>query len=81
MPYITSYSSRCRGISVNYFKARDLEIPLILIFFARYLNFAKIRAKKFREIFKSVHKIAKFKYFAKVITYSKSPDYVLQSYI
>ena len=28
-----------------------------------------------------VHKIAKFRYFAKVITYSKSPDHVLQSYI
>ena len=36
---------------------------------------------RFREISLNVHKIAKFKYFTKVITYSKSPDYVLQSYI
>ena len=36
---------------------------------------------RFREISLSVRKIAKFKKFAKVITYSKSPDYVLQSYI
>ena len=32
---------------------------------------------KFREISLNVHKIAKFKYFAKVIIYSKSPDHVL----
>ena len=32
---------------------------------------------RFREISLSVHKIAKFKYFAKVIIYSKSPDHVL----
>ena len=28
---------------------------------------------------RTVHKIAKFKYFAKVITCSKSPDHVLQT--
>ena len=28
-----------------------------------------------------VHKITKLNYFVKVITYSKSPDHVLQSYI
>ena len=32
---------------------------------------------RFREISLSVHKIAKFKYFAKVIIYSKSPEHVL----
>ena len=32
---------------------------------------------RFREISLSVHKIAKFKYFAKVIIYSKYPDHVL----
>ena len=32
---------------------------------------------RFREISLSVHKIAKFEYFAKVIIYSKSPDHVL----
>ena len=32
---------------------------------------------RFREIPLSVHKIAKFEYFAKVIIYSKSPDHVL----
>ena len=32
---------------------------------------------KFRKISLSVHKIAKFEYFAKVIIYSKSPDHVL----
>ena len=30
---------------------------------------------RFREISFSVHKIAKFEYFAKVIIYSKSPDH------
>ena len=32
---------------------------------------------RFREISLSVHKIAKFEYFAKIIIYSKSPDHVL----
>ena len=32
---------------------------------------------RFREIPLSVHKIAKFEYFAKVVIYSKSPDHVL----
>ena len=36
---------------------------------------------RFLQISESIHKIAKFKYFAKVITYSKFPDQVLQSYI
>ena len=36
---------------------------------------------RFREISSSVHKIAKFKYFVKAITCSKSPNQVLQSYI
>ena len=40
-----------------------------------------ISKNRFREIFLSVHKIPKSKYFAKVITYSKYPDHVLQSYI
>ena len=35
---------------------------------------------RFREIPKSVHRIAKFRYFAKVITYSKFPYHVLQGY-
>ena len=35
----------------------------------------------FRENHLSVRKIAKFKYFAKVIIYSKSPQLMLQSYI
>ena len=37
----------------------------------------KFRENIFREISLSVHKIAKFEYFAKVIIYSKSPDHVL----
>ena len=36
---------------------------------------------RFREISSTVHKIAKFKHFSKIITYSKSPDYVLQSFV
>ena len=35
---------------------------------------------RFREISWSVHKILKFKHFAKVVTYRKSPDYALQSH-
>ena len=37
--------------------------------------------KEFVEIPSSVYKIAKFRYFAKGITYLKSSDHVLQSYI
>ena len=41
-----------------------------------YLNFAKLQAKQIRANFakflKSVHKIAKFQYFAKIITFSKN---------
>ena len=56
---------------------------LIVMF---YTQFYRIKGEnmgknKFSEICQSVHKIAKFKYFAKVITYSKSPYHVLQSYI
>ena len=36
---------------------------------------------RFCEIPSIVHKITNFEYFAKVITYSKSPDHVLQSYM
>ena len=46
-----------------------------------YLYIFKFRENmsknRFREIPLSVHKIAKFEYFAKVIIYSKSPDHVL----
>ena len=35
----------------------------------------------FRKNHKTVHKIVKFKYFAKVITYSKSQDQLLQNYV
>ena len=34
---------------------------------------------RFHKIFKSVHKISKFKNFAEVVTYTNSPDHVLQS--
>ena len=34
----------------------------------------------FRENHKSVHRTPKFRYFTKVITYSKSLDHLLQSY-
>ena len=53
---------------IYHFKARDLEILSIKIFSRKY------EQNKFRETL-GVHKIAKFKYFAKIITY---PDYVLQ---
>ena len=59
---------------IYHFKARDLEIPLILIV-------RENRSKnRFSEISSSVHEIAKLKYFAKVIAYSKFPKHVLQSY-
>ena len=52
--------------------------------FRIYNNFCEIfkfrenmSKNRFREISLSVHKIAKFKYFAKVIIYLKSPDHVL----
>ena len=44
----------------------------------KILKFRENMSKnRFREISLSVHKIAKFEYFAKVIIYSKSPDHVL----
>ena len=64
---------------IYYFKAHDLEI--ISKLFRKYLNFSEIWAKADFAKFLSVRKIAKFKYFAKVITYSKSPDHLLQSYL
>ena len=36
-----------------------------------------MKKNRFRKISSSVHKIAKFEYFAKVIIYSKSPDHIL----
>ena len=66
--------------------AKSSKLSIIAIininFFARYLNFGKIRAKtNFAKFLKVFIKSRKFKYFVKIITYSKSPDYVLQSYI
>ena len=47
-------------------------------YFREIFKFGKNMSKnRFREISLSVHKIAKFEYFAKVIVYSKSPDSVL----
>ena len=62
---------------IYHFKARDLDKLFREIFKFRE-NTSKNR---FREISLNVHKIAKFNQFAKVITYSKSPDYLLQSYV
>ena len=64
---------------IYHFKARGDSVDIN--FFAKYLNFEEILAKTDFTKFSSVYKIAKFRYFAKVITYSKSPDHVLQSYI
>ena len=47
-------------------------------YFREIFKFRENMSKnRFREISLSVHRIAKFKYFAKVIIYSKSPDHVL----
>ena len=47
-------------------------------YFREIFKFRENMSKnRFREISLSVHKIAKFEYFAKVIIYSKSPDHVL----
>ena len=47
-------------------------------YFREIFKFRENTSKnRFREISLSVHKIAKFKYFPKVIIYSKSPDHVL----
>ena len=47
-------------------------------YFREIFKFLKSMSKnRFREIYLSVHKIAKFEYFAKVIIYSKSQDHVL----
>ena len=47
-------------------------------YFREIFKFRENMSKnRFREISLSVHKIAKFKYFAKVIIYSKSPDHLL----
>ena len=47
-------------------------------YFLEIFKFRENMSKnRFREISLSVHKIAKFEYFAKVIIYSKSPDHVL----
>ena len=47
-------------------------------YFREIFKFRENMSKnRFREISLNVHKIAKFKYFAKGIIYSKSPDHVL----
>ena len=47
-------------------------------YFREILKFREnMRKNRFCKISLSVHKIAKFEYFAKVIIYSKSPDHVL----
>ena len=47
-------------------------------YFRKIFKFGENMSKnRFREISLSVHKIAKFEYFAKIIIYSKSPDHVL----
>ena len=49
-------------------------------YFREIFKFRENMSKnRFREISLSVHKIAKFEYFAKVIIYSKSPDHVLKN--
>ena len=51
-----------------------------IICFAKYLNFAKIKATNvFREIRKCFRKTAKFEFFAKQIIYLGSPDHPLQN--
>ena len=50
---------------------------LICNYFRDFMNALNNDFKKYI----IVHKITKFNYIAKVITYSKSPDHVLQSYI
>ena len=55
---------------IYHFKARDLEINFFSEIFKFHENTSKTNFAKFL----SVQKIAKFKYFGKVITYSKSPD-------
>ena len=55
---------------IYHFEVRGLEIRI-------YNYFRENMSKnRFRE-FLSVHKIAKFEYFPKVIIYAKSPDHVL----
>ena len=47
-------------------------------YFREIFKFRENMSKnRFREISLSLHKIAKFEYFTKVIIYSKSPDHVL----
>ena len=47
-------------------------------YFLEIFKFRENMSKnRFREISLSAHKLAKFKYFAKVIIFSKSPDHVL----
>ena len=61
---------------IYHFKARDLEIPLILIF-SKILKFHKSMSKTNFAKFLSGNKITDIKYYAKVIKYSKSSDHVL----
>ena len=64
----------------NHFKALCLEISNIKLL-SRNIQISRkyeqeTISRNFEKYF-SVHKIAKFEYFAKVIIYSKSPDHVL----
>ena len=69
-------------MEVSYlFKAGDLGISNIsFVFSCKIFEFRDFMGNKiFRENHKSIHKLAKFKYFVKVIMCSKFPNHVLES--
>ena len=64
------------------FKASDLDIRIDYLFCKIILKFLHFMENTiFRQIYKSAHRIAKFEYFTKIVTYSKSPDHTFQNHV
>ena len=60
------------------FKASDIDIRIDYLFCKIILKFLhSVENTIFRKNQKSAHRIAKFEYFMKIVTYSKSPDDML----
>ena len=59
-------------------KASDLDIRIDYLFCRIILKFLHFMENTiFRKNQKSAHRIMKFEYFTKILTYSKSPDHML----
>ena len=63
-------------------KASDIDIRIDYLFCKIILKFLDFMENTiFRKNQKSTHRIAKFEYFTKIVTYSKSLDHMFQNHV